>query len=78
MLPEDNVFDPLCTPLNVPAGVYSPSVDQGLYVNIDNLKPGLHTLHFQANGPFTQDVIYHLVIVPVSLGKSGMQMGDEE
>ena len=68
VLPEDNVFDAPCTGLgNVPAGVYSPSVDQGLYVKIDNLTPGSHTLHFTANGPFPQDVTYHLEVVAVSL-----------
>jgi hypothetical protein len=81
VLPEDNVFDAPCQGAglgNVPAGIYSPSVDQGLYVKIDNLKPGSHTLHISANGPSPQDVTYHLDVVPVSLGKPGMQTGDEE
>jgi hypothetical protein len=46
-LPEDNIFD---TPnvCNVPAGVYSPAVDDGFYVLFDPLKAGAHTLHFHA------------------------------
>ena len=70
-LPEDNVFDAPCQDAglgNVPAGVYSPSVDQGLYVKIEQLKTGHHTLHFHAeNQGFVQDVTYELEVVPVVL-----------
>ena len=74
-LPEDNVFDALCTDAdlgNVPAGIYSPVVDDGYYVKLDSLKPGGHTLHFHAENlnqvpPFVEDITYTLNIVPVSL-----------
>jgi hypothetical protein len=47
-LPEDNVFDALCGSNNVPAGIYSPAVDDGFYVLLDKLSAGKHTLKFQA------------------------------
>lgn len=70
-LPEDNVFDAPCTGAalgNVPAGIYSPSVDEGFYVKLNPLKKGNHTLHFHAENPsqsFVEDVRYNLTIVPV-------------
>jgi hypothetical protein len=66
-LPEENVFDAPCAPEGVPAGIYSPTVDDGLYVRLNPLEVGNHTLHFQAEGPggFFQDVTYHLTVVPV-------------
>ncbi|MFL6465933.1 MAG: hypothetical protein ACJ73N_16180 [Bryobacteraceae bacterium] len=68
-LPENNIFD---TPdvCNVPAGVYSPAVDEGFYVSLSPLKAGAHTLHFHAENPdqkFTQDVTYNLTVVHVSV-----------
>ncbi len=33
-LPEDNVFDAPCSPGGVPAGIYSPAVDDGFYVDL--------------------------------------------
>jgi hypothetical protein len=69
VLPEDNVFDAPCNSFgNVPAGIYSPAVDDGLYVSLAPLKAGNHTLHFHAENSsqgFTQDVIYNLVVVHV-------------
>jgi hypothetical protein len=70
-LPEANVFDAPCTGAalgNVPAGIYSPSVDEGFYVKLNPLKKGNHTLHFHAENPsqsFIEDVRYNLTIVPV-------------
>jgi hypothetical protein len=68
-LPEDNVFDAPCTGLgNVPAGVYSPAVDDGIYVGLEPLRVGNHTLHIHAENPsqgFTLDVTYNLTVVPV-------------
>jgi len=63
--PEENIFDAPCTSAgfgNVPAGVFSPSVDDGLYVLLRPLDEGSHILHFRAVNPdpktgFTQDVI---------------------
>jgi hypothetical protein len=70
-LPEDNVFDAPCIALglgNVPAGVYSPAVDDGFYVGLEPLQVGNHTLHIHAENPsagFTLDVTYNLTVVPV-------------
>jgi hypothetical protein len=68
-LPKDNVFVPLCAQLGA-GGVFSPAVDDGFYVLLDPLSVGHHTLHFHAENPsqgFTQDVIYNLTVVPISL-----------
>lgn len=66
-LPEDNVFDSVCTPNNVPGQVYSPAVDEGYYAALRPLKAGKHKLHFTAvNGRgLQQDITYDLTIVPV-------------
>ena len=70
-LPEDNVFDAPCSgtvPAGVPAGIYSPAVDDGFYVLLDKLSAGNHTLHFHAENSsqgFRQDVTYTLTVVPV-------------
>ena len=52
----------------LPAGIYSPSMDDGYYVLLPALKVGPHTLQFHAkSGSFVQDVTYNLTVVPVSL-----------
>jgi hypothetical protein len=59
----DNVF-------GVPAGVYSPAVDDGFYVMLDPLNVGTHTLNFHSENPpaaFSLDVTYNLKVVPVFL-----------
>jgi hypothetical protein len=72
-LPEDNIFDKPCVDGdlgNVPAGIYSPAVDDGFYVLLDPLRVGNHTLHFHAKNAsqkFEEDVTYNLTVVPVSL-----------
>jgi hypothetical protein len=71
-LPKDNVFVAPCIDLGgVPAGIYSPAVDDGFYVLLDPLNRGTHHLHFHAERPnagFTPlDVTYVLKVVPVSL-----------
>ena len=70
-LPEDNIFDSPCASLgNVPAGVFSPSVDDGVYVHLGALKPGAHVVHIHAEKPsagFVLDVIYMLNVQHVSL-----------
>lgn len=70
-LPEENVFDKGCIGAgfgNVPAGIYSPAVDDGYYVTLGPLKRGVHTIHLQAvagpNGS-NEDVTYTLTVVPV-------------
>lgn len=68
---EDNLFDAPCVSLGgVPAGVYSPAVDDGLYVQLKPLSPGAHTLHFHAENAsqgFLIDVTYTLNVVPTTL-----------
>lgn len=70
-LPEENMFDKPCADAglgNVPAGIYSPAVDDGYYVALGSLDRGIHTIHFQAaagpNGS-NEDVTYTLTVVPV-------------
>ena len=71
-LPEENIFDAPCASIgNVPAGVYSPAVDDGVYVHIGALKPGPHILRIRAQSPASgfvqEDVIYNLNVQHVSL-----------
>jgi hypothetical protein len=70
-LPEENVFDAPCGgPGSVPAGVFSPAVDDGFYVLLKPLPVGPHTLHFHAESlafGLIQDVTYNLAVVKVSL-----------
>ena len=66
-LPEDNLFDAFCA---VPGGVYSPSIDDGVYVHLGALKPGAHVVHIHAENPsaaFFLDVTYMLTVEHVSL-----------
>ena len=67
--PVDNIFNAPCGgPGTVPAGVYSPSVDDGVYALVMPLSVGSHTLHIHAEVPsqsFLVDVTYDLTIVPV-------------
>jgi hypothetical protein len=65
-MPADNIFVQPCNG-DSPAGVYSPGVDDGFYVALDPLRPGKHTLHFQAQyrGGTVQDTTYNLILVPV-------------
>jgi hypothetical protein len=70
-VPEDNLFDAPCADAgNVPAGIYSPAVDDGIYVRLNRLEEGPHTLHFHAENPnqeFVVDITYNLTVVPVSV-----------
>jgi hypothetical protein len=46
----------------LPAGIYSPAVDDGFYVLLDPLSVGNHALHFHAENPmqnFIQDVTHN-------------------
>jgi hypothetical protein len=64
-LPADNLFG---GGSSCPAAIYSPAVDDGYYVSLEPLKPGPHTIHFQAeSGTLTIDVTYNLTVVPVTL-----------
>ena len=69
-LPSDNLFS--FVPL--PAGTYSPVIDDGFYVMLKPLAVGDHTLRIVGEssgcpltgGPFGVDVTYNLTIVPVT------------
>lgn len=66
-MPVDSLFAPFCAP-PLQAGIYSPAVDDGLYVRLNPLALGGHTLHFHAENAsafFEQDVTYVLTVVPV-------------
>jgi hypothetical protein len=70
-LPADNLFNAPCIGAGlgtIPAGVYSPSVDDGYYVLIKPLSIGKHVLHIHAESQgFVLDVTYDLTVVPVQL-----------
>jgi len=64
--PADNIFGLAC----LPAGTYSPAVDDGFYVLLEPLKVGKHTLHIHGEIPsisFVLDVTYNLTVIPVLL-----------
>jgi hypothetical protein len=59
--PDDNVLTAIGEG-PFPAGTFSPVVDDGVYVMMQPLPAGSHTLHFQgtfSNG-FTENITYHL------------------
>lgn len=67
--PQSNIYGPdACGPGQpLPAGIYSPTVDDGYYASIPPLERGPHTLQFHAeSGSFLQDVTYNLTVVPIS------------
>jgi hypothetical protein len=64
-LPADNLFVGPCGG-DAPAGVYSPGIDDGLYVLLHGLAPGAHELHFHSEGSVVQDITYHLTIITVT------------
>lgn len=68
-LPQENLFADACAPFGgLPAGVYSPAIDEGFYVRLDPLAPGIHTVVIHAANPsqgFLLDVTYDLTVVPV-------------
>jgi hypothetical protein len=66
-MPADNLFASIC-PGGLPAGIYSPAVDDGIYVRLNPLSVGSHTLEIHAENPsqnFVLDITYHLTVVPV-------------
>jgi hypothetical protein len=66
-LPKDNLFDAECSGAGgVPAGIYSPAVDDGYYAIIEPLTPGKHTMRYHVEGNVSGDVRYHLTAVPMS------------
>jgi hypothetical protein len=67
-LPQDNLFNAPCEKLGkVPAGIYSPAVDDGYYLLLQPLTAGSHTIQFQVKGSIVQDVTYTLTVIPVVL-----------
>lgn len=67
-LPLDNIFLGPCAG-NSPAGIFSPSADDGYYVKVDGLSVGTHTLQFTAantRAKFTLNVTYTLDVKPVT------------
>lgn len=61
--PTDSLFLAPC----LPAGIFSPAVDDGYYVKLEGLAPGIHTLEFKGkSGVFELDVAYVLNVTPVS------------
>lgn len=69
--PADNIFNAPCGGAGtVPAGTYSPAVDDGFYAVLPPLRVGSHTLHIHGEIPslsFILDVTYDLTTVPVQL-----------
>ncbi len=67
-LPTENIFNlpSVCGPGGVPAAVYSRAVDDGYYVEIDDLGVGEHMLQFTATFADNSrvDVSYRLIVVP--------------
>ena len=68
-LPQDNLYD--STEFPCAAGVYSPVVDEGYYAHIEPPNPGSHELRILATvliqgAKVTEDVTYHLTVVPVT------------
>lgn len=69
-LPQNNVFDPICANAglgDVPGGIYSPSVADGVYVMLKPLSVGSHTVRIEAANTdgLSLDVTYKLKVVPV-------------
>lgn len=64
-MPEDNLFNAaFCGPGGIPAGVYSPAIDDGYYGQINALSPGDHVVHIQTDWAFgVVDVTYLLHVV---------------
>jgi hypothetical protein len=63
-LPEDNIFKDLFN-LDIPDLTLSPSVDEGFYLFVSPLKPGEHTIRWQASSEacgFSQDITYHITV----------------
>jgi hypothetical protein len=70
VFPEaENLVDAFCGGDHL-VGVYAPAVDDGFYVMLKPLTVGEHRVRFHGEmpdfGPTTQEVIYHLTVVPVA------------
>jgi len=68
-MPEDNLFNgPFICGGTLPAGIYSPAIDDGYFARVNPLAVGTHTVVIHAENPsnsFTLDVTYNLTVVPV-------------
>jgi hypothetical protein len=66
-LPAENISSIQCNE-TILKGIYSPAVDDGLYVLLQPLGVGLHTIHVHAEVPnppkpnFVQDITYNLSV----------------
>ena len=67
--PADNIHVAACGgPDQLPAGIFSPGVDDGYYALVQPLHKEKHALRILAtSGSFAIDVTYNLTVVPASL-----------
>ena len=66
-LPAENIFTIECGE-TIPEGIYSPGVDDGLYIRLPALRAGNHQIHLHGELPafnFVQDITYNLTVVPI-------------
>jgi hypothetical protein len=80
-VPEDNVFDVIYAPADIPAVAASESLASGIYLMLAPLPPGEHTLRFGADVPalgFALDVTYHLTVVPRGRNQSDSSAADDD
>jgi len=67
-IPAANVFNTVgceTTSVPVPAAVFTRSIDDGYYAEIEDLSAGTHTLHITASGPkLDLNVVYQLDVAP--------------
>jgi hypothetical protein len=68
-MPENNLVDAAVSPygLELPAGTYGPSVDEGIYLMLAPLSVGRHSIHFTAaaaDGSWGLEVTYDLTVAP--------------
>ena len=64
-VPADNVYGLFCGPSPVPAGIYR-TVDDSYYAEIDDLRPGVHTLQMVSSNSsgFNMNLVYTIKVMP--------------
>jgi hypothetical protein len=64
-VPADNVFGLFCGASPVPAGIYR-TVDDSYYAEIDDLRPGVHTLQMVTSNTsgFNMNLVYTINVMP--------------
>jgi hypothetical protein len=68
-LPADNLYTAGCEG-GLPAGIYSPAIDDGYYAVLPAPEPGRHSLRFHGIHPasgFTIEIAYTLDVAPVKV-----------